>query len=797
MSQETCALCGLEITGMPVVQVFDGDERHFCCSGCARVYQAALENGMLATVLDTASTSGSRGKATLHPGKDTYFSIQGMWCAGCATAAENVLRNTPGIQTADVSFAAERGRIQFDPQVVNPDHVLQTLDTLGYHARLTDNATEKQATQQQERTLLQLITAAAFGMQVMLLYLTQLYHQYAAGQFDLPEVRHLQYLAWALATPVLFYGGSSFLRGAWRALRAHSATMDTLVSLATLSAYAYSVYVTVTGDAEAYFDSVAMITTFVMLGRWLETLGGGQARKGIRRLMALQPEQALRKDGDRWVQVPASSLRVGQTILVKPGTRVPVDAKILEGQAALDESLLTGESTPVEKASEDVAYAGAVVTDGALVCEVGRPVENTRLAEISRLVEETLISKPPIQRLADKASTWFTVGIVICSMLTGVGWYLALGSAGSALINAVTVLVVACPCALGLATPLALTVSLGRAAEKGILVRTPAALEHAEQVHRVVFDKTGTLTQGSLSVVAVEVSPKSDLSEDEVLRLAAGVEQYSEHPLARAILEASLPTNREDNPSISDFKPLRGLGVTALIGSRRLLVGAQRLFKLDGTSNALLNRAGAYADKGDTVIWVGWEESPLGFIAFRDIPNPSATSAVKTLQADGLHVTMLSGDNKDTTQAVAAHLGLDEFEGQCLPVKKAARIKEWQQLGEKVLMVGDGVNDAPALAQADLSITMAGGTDIAGETSDLVLMRVDLMLIPEFIHLSRRTRRIIYENLVWAFAYNLLAVPLAAFGLISPVIAAAAMASSSLLVVGNSLRLRRGNECAR
>ena len=789
--RQACDLCGQEIKGSGVRDSFDGKEKTFCGEDCARAYR---DMHMVSQPEEGAEGSGERGPGfadlILNRGETAHFSVKGMYCAGCAAAAQEVLRRRDGVRSVDVNFASERGRIEYDPKKVDPAEVLGKLNRMGYQARLLSDPHEQKVEKQQERLLIQLIVSAAFGMQVMLLYLVQLYPRYAAGEFDQPDLRNLQYLVWALATPILFVGGWSFLQGAWRALVARTASMDTLVAMGTLSAYSYSIYVTLAGGGEVYFDSVAMITTLILLGRYLEKIGGRQARKDIRHLLQLQPDRAWRRDGDEWQEVRAGALAEGDTILVKPGERVPADATVVEGEATVDESLLTGESAPVSKSPGDDLFAGTVVTDEALVARVTRPAAEGRLAQITQLVEETLNTKPPIQRLADRASAYFAFGILGAVVLTFAGWWLLAGeSAAHALLTAVAVLVVACPCALGLATPLALAITLGRTSREGILVRNPVALETAATVGRIVLDKTGTLTQGKLSVAATAVPDGSTVSAEELLCLAAAVEQYSEHPVAKAIVGAC----PQSPAKATGFKVARGQGASAQLGgsdSGRLKVGSSRFLAVDGDSS-LRGQAAAREKDGETVVWIGTEDALAGFVALRDEPDPTATEALRQLAAEGVRAVMLSGDSSHTTEAIAAELGLEEYEGETSPQAKAERIKGWQDTGEKVTMAGDGVNDAPALAQADLSITAAGGTDVAGETSDVVLMRRDLTLIPWFIRLSRRTRRIIRENLGWAFAYNLVAVPLAALGIISPVIAAAAMATSSLLVVGNSLRLRR------
>jgi heavy metal translocating P-type ATPase len=805
-----CALCGLR-AAPPVTRVMGDEEKGFCCEGCARVYELAHESGLLDQILAKTAARRPALSSLVGSGETAYFSLKGMWCAGCATAAEGLLRHQTGVRGVDVSFASERGRVSYDPSQADPKKLLAKLEGLGYHAHLLSDRKETAVERRQEGILLQLIVAAAFGMQVMMIYLAQLYPSYSVGDYSSPGVRDLQYLAMGLTAPVLLVGGFSFLRGAWRALLARTATMDTLVALGTVSAFGYSAYVTLTGSGAAYFDSVGMITTFVMIGRYLESIGGSRARRDINALLTLQPDVAWTREGEAWVKTDAAALGRGAEILIKQGERVPADSLVLEGAAAADESLLTGESVPVNKAAADSLSAGTLLVDGSLVARVTEPASGSRLSQISRLMEETLAAKPPIQRLADRASAYFTFGILGVAVLSLVVRLVLGQPASGSVVAAVAVLVVACPCALGLATPLALTVTLGMAARAGMVVRNPVALELAATVKRIVFDKTGTITRGRMSVEKVVALDQEDWgpggtgrADTDLLRAAAAVEQFSEHPVARAIV-ASCPGVI---PAAVDFQVKRGQGAGARVtglGAQRVMVGSPAYLGLDPLTGVARGPGGAaatnwaaeaglaveYTDKGSTVAWVSRDEIVAGFIVLRDEPNPSAGEALKDLAGLGVRATMLSGDDPRTVRSIAAEVGLDEFAGGLDPGAKAERIRQWQQQGEVVAMVGDGVNDAPALAQADLAIAMAEGTDLAGETADVILTRSDLRLVPWFLQLSTHTRRNIRENLGWAFAYNLVAVPLAAAGLISPIIAAATMAASSLLVVGNSLRLRR------
>ena len=501
-------------------------------------------------------------------------------------------------------------------------------------------------------------------------------------------------------------------------------------------------------------------------------------------LTRLQPEFAWRKTNEDWQKVQAEDLVIGNIVRVRAGELIPADGPLQTGQGLVNEAMLTGEARPVNKDVSDMLYAGTVVEDGLLVLTVTSPPAHTRLAQITRLVVETLSSKPPIQRLADRVSTYFAFGILGAAALTFAGWLITGHSVSQALLSGVAVLVVACPCALGLATPLALSTALSQAARQGVLVRSPAALETAAKMRRVVFDKTGTLTRGDLFLDTIAPLPGSEWNKETLVQLAASVEQFSAHPLAAAILRA----NTAALLPATQFVAVRGLGASARVmtsNPEMVGVGSERKVNID-PGCPLVELAKQQAAQGKTIVWVDHASTVIGFLALQDQADSAVQTALDWLRREKIDLAVLSGDTLLATQAVARQLGIETYDGSCLPEQKAARIRSWQDAGEKVAMVGDGVNDAPALAQADLSITVAGGSDVAGQTSDLILTRSDLTLVPWFIQISRHTRQIILENLGWAFAYNLVAVPLAIFGIISPVIAAVAMAASSLLVVLNS-----------
>lgn len=780
----TCELCGMDVMGDPVIREAQGAEHCFDTEDCARLYCNAAEAGMLELVLaDPPEHRRSLAERLGLHHKTAFFTLDGMWCAACAKVAERVLKKGDGVVDAQVSFTAGKGRIDYDPRGTDLEELMHRVSKLGYTPTLAGDDEAEKNSAAEERLLIQVLVAFAFGMQEMVLYIVRLYPAYSAGDVSSPQVRIVQALAAALAAPALFYGGYTFLRGATQELRARTPGMDTLVALGTLSAFTYSLWATVTGGYATYFDSVTMIVQFVVLGRYIEMAGGARARKDVRGLMELQPKRAWVRGADGSLdQLPAWQIKPGTTVVVKPGERVPLDAEVVEGVGHADESLLTGESRAVAKTAGGTLWAGTLLVDGGLTARVVRDVDGSRLSGIRTLVEHTLEGRAPVERLADRVSLYLTLGVISLALLTGLGWVLVGAGPAHALITAVAVLVVACPCALGLATPLAISVALGTAAREGVLVRNGAALESAGGTTVVVLDKTGTVTLGRLEVAATEGGSRASL-----LSTASAAEQYSEHPLARAIVGASVTP-----PAARGFASQAGLGVSATLEADGTSVSVGRLELMPTRpSDELLARATARESNGETVVWVARADAPVGFIALRDEIDSTARAAVRDLSARGLGPVLLSGDSEKTTRAVAAELGIGRFEARLTPELKAEAIETLQVDGSRVAMVGDGVNDAPSLARADLSITVAGGADIAGQTSDIVLSRANLELVPWFLSASAQTRRVIRQNLGWAVGYNAIALPLAVFGVITPGIAAIAMACSSLLVVGNSLRLRR------
>ena len=718
--------------------------------------------------------------------------IEGMTCASCVARVEKALRQVPGVASAQVNLATEAAEVKLT-QDADTDALVAAVDRAGYTARVrSDTATRRAEPATNEWWPVAL--AALLSAPLLLPMLGSLLGQHAmlGGWWQ-----------FALATPVQFWLGARFYRAGWKALKAKSGNMDLLVALGTSAAYGLSVYELLRpradGNAHLYFEASAVVITLVLLGKWLETRAKRQTTEAIRALNALRPEVArVRRDG-REIELPMAEVRVDDEVVVRPGERVPVDGAVLEGASDVDESLITGESLPVAKHAGDKVTGGAVNGEGLLLVRTTAIGAESTLARIVRMVESAQAEKAPVQRLVDRVSAVFVPVVIVIALITLVGWGLATGSWETAILNAVAVLVIACPCALGLATPTAIMVGTGVGARHGILIKDAEALELAHDVRVVAFDKTGTLTEGKprlieARAVAGDAAP--------LLAASAAIQAGSEHPLARAVLAAALETTQCDGvtaataaPVASEVRAVAGRGVSALVGQRELRLGSSRyMHELKVDLAALEPRAAELASQGRSVSWladVTGAPRLLGLLAFGDTVKPRAALAVQSLHAQGVKTVLVSGDNRGSAEAVARQLGIDEVRAEVLPEDKATIITQLKAGGGRVAMVGDGINDAPALAAADVGIAMSTGTDVAMHAAGITLMRGDPALVADAIDISRRTYAKIRQNLVWAFAYNVIGIPLAAFGLLSPVVAGAAMALSSVSVVGNALLLRR------
>jgi Cu+-exporting ATPase len=711
--------------------------------------------------------------------------IGGMTCASCAGRVERALGKVPGVQSVSVNLANERAHVEVLGKM-DPAVLIAAVDKAGYTATLPQSETVTDANQVQRlyRERWALLLAIVLALPLVLPMLVE------------PFGLHWMLPAWvqfALATPVQFILGARFYIAAWKAVRAGAGNMDLLVAIGTSAGYGLSLYEWLTAPAgtlpHLYFEASAVVIALVLLGKYLESRAKRQTASAIRALEALRPERAIRVLEGREEDVAISALKLDDLVLVKPGERIPVDGEVVDGQSHADEALISGESLPVPKQPGDKVTGGAINGEGRLLVRTRAVGGESVLAQIIRLVEDAQAAKAPIQKLVDKVSQVFVPAVLVLALITLVGWWLYGAPLETAIINAVAVLVIACPCALGLATPTAIMAGTGVAARYGILIKDAEALERAHDVSAVVFDKTGTLTSGTPKIAHLAAM---DGNEALLLQQAGALQRGSEHPLAKAVLDACSEKGLHV-ADVSASQSLTGRGIAGTLDGRQLALGNRRMLEENGlNAGNLADSAKAWEAEGRTLSWLieqGAQPRVLGLFAFGDTLKPGALEAVAQLKARHISSHLLTGDNRGSARVVAEALGIDDVHAEVLPADKAATVAELKKTGA-VAMVGDGINDAPALAAADIGIAMGGGTDVAMHAAGITLMRGDPRLVPAALEISRKTYAKIRQNLFWAFVYNLIGIPLAAFGFLNPVLAGAAMALSSVSVVSNALLLK-------
>jgi Cu2+-exporting ATPase len=788
-----------------VVEEADGARRAFCCPSCRNIYHLLKGAGLEAfydrregwtpgppSVSAAAAEHFSDRVRDVCGEREVDLVLSGVRCSACVWLIERFLMKKAGVTQARVNHVSHRARIRWSPQSTDLEEILKAIASLGYTPRPLGVEGGLEVLQEERKDLLvRLGTAAFFSLQIMLFSIA-LYVEYF-GEIDPASKRNLQLLLWGLATPVMFYSGYPFMRNTARGLMNRAVTMDTLVFLGSFSAYAYSV-VQIFSGGEVYFDTSSMIITLILLGRFLEAGARAGASEAVSSLYGLQPREAcLLPPGGGELRVPVSSIKAGDRIRVIPGDTVPADCRVAEGISEMDESMLTGESVAVRKAAGDEVYAGTSNLNGSLLLDVERTGEDTVLSHIIRTAEDAQARKAPIQGVADRVVGWFVPFVmVLAASVFSLRYYQGAGFS-SAMMNAVAVLVVACPCSLGLATPIAVLRGGTLASKNGIKVKGGDVLEAASKVGMVVFDKTGTLTTGRPELAGVRAF---GAPPEEALLLAASVEKDSEHALAQALKSA---VDGRELRAVEGFRAHPGGGVEGLVGDEAAEVGSRAF--LEGRGLVVTEeQAGAYgelSEKGMSVVGVRANGTLLAWLAFSDTVRAEAPEAVSALRGMGLGVGLITGDGKGAAESAASRAGLClEDSARCpflhgaSPEEKALRLRRSRDEGFAVMMVGDGINDAPALAEADVGVAMGKATGIAVESAGVVLMKNDLGAVAEFIRVARRTLDTIRQNLLWAFSYNIVLLPLAAMGKIHPIISAALMAASSLVVVANSLRLK-------
>lgn len=743
--------------------------------------------------------------------RDATLKLRGMSCASCANNVEQAIQSVPGVATCQVNFAAEQATVAYDPTQTGLADIQQAVDAAGYSAQplqddilAPEDDVERRERQAENRRLTRKVWVA--GLISAVLVIGSLPMMTGLSIPLIPMWLHAAWLQWLLTTPVLFWCGASFFVNAWKALKRHTATMDTLVAIGTGAAYFYSIFPTLWPqwflaqglNPDVYFEAAAVIIALLLLGRLLENRARGQTSEAMRKLMGLQAKTARVIRNGKEVDLPIAAVVLGDVILVRPGEKIPVDGEIVEGSSTIDEAMVTGESVPVKKQPGDEVIGATINKTGSFKFRATRVGKDTFLAQIVKLVQQAQGSKAPIQRLADQVTGWFVPAVIAIAILTFVFWYNFMGNVTLALITTVGVLIIACPCALGLATPTSIMVGTGKGAENGILIKGAESLELAHQLQTIVLDKTGTITQGKPTVTDfVTVKGTANGNEINLLSWAASIERNSEHPLAEAVVHYAQSQGAELFDA-QGFEAIAGSGVEGYVNNQHIQIGTHRWMNELGIDTTALH---AYWEQwetaGRTVIWMATNGKIEAIMGIADAVKPSSVSAIRTLRRMGLEVVMLTGDNRRTAEVVAREVGIQRVFAEVRPDQKSETVTLLQSENKRVAMVGDGINDAPALAQADVGIAIGTGTDVAIAASDITLISGDLQGIVTAIQLSRATIRNIRQNLFFAFVYNTAGIPIAAgilypvFGwLLSPIIAGAAMAFSSVSVVTNALRLR-------
>lgn len=726
------------------------------------------------------------------------FAISGMTCAACANKIEKGLGKLPGVTKATVNFALETAHVEYSPTEVNVSDMVKKVEKLGYKATpKKDEAGEGDHRQREiAKQKTKLIVSAILSFPLLWAMVS---HFSFTSFIWLPEIFMNPWFQLALATPVQFIIGKQFYVGAYKALRNKSANMDVLVALGTSAAYFYSLYLTIQSlnehsghhQVELYYETSAVLITLILLGKLFEALAKGRSSEAIKSLMGLQAKTALVVRDDQEISIPVEAVITGDLVIVKPGEKIPVDGEVLEGVSSVDESMLTGESIPMEKRVGDQVIGATINKNGVLKIKATKVGKETALAQIIKVVEEAQGSKAPIQRVADVISGIFVPIVVGIALVTFFIWYFGVepGNVAGALEKAIAVLVIACPCALGLATPTSIMAGSGRAAELGILFKGGEHLEATHRIDAIILDKTGTVTKGKPELTDVVVEPGVD--EKQFLALVGAAERNSEHPLAEAIV-AGIKEKGIESLAADQFEAIPGFGIRAVVEGKELLIGTRKLMatyevKADGAFESMSQ----LEEAGKTAMLVAVDRKYAGMVAVADTIKETSKEAVARLKALGIQVIMITGDNERTAKAIASQVGIDHVLAEVLPEGKANEVKKLQESSKKVAMVGDGINDAPALATADIGMAIGTGTDVAMEAADVTLMRGDLNSIPDAIFMSKKTMANIKQNLFWALAYNVIGIPIAAAGFLAPWLAGAAMALSSVSVVLNALRLQK------